>query len=632
MIEHNDLPSAALLLWEQGFHVIPLGSPNEIPPDNHVKRCHGDMQDAMEKWPKTPRIGWRKYQTTPPTKEEVEIWWRLWPNANIGLLTGSVIVVDADSKEAVEFIESGNITRSPWRVKTARGEHFYYQRNPSLEIRNSTSPHKIDIRGYGGYVVAPPSVHHCGAVYEWQIDTLYGADSLQDLPILMADDLKAISEYNGTSKGVTLNIDVSGVKPVNRGEQVEEGRRNDAAASLAGHYFAKGLEVERVKSLVQAWNANNKKPLSREEIDTVVESIARTAMAKMDKDERPDPDSLTAKKSSLFFHNFGELQNNPPVKPDDLWGHRILFSNSRILIAGAPKIGKTYFNMELAVKLAINGEMLGWQTGKPCKIAYLNAEVLDYFVKERIEEITNKLNDKQKQMVQANLFITGRIEIDLLSTAAFYALFDEIERIKPDVIIVDPLANVHSANEDKSTEVLRVLNRLSTLADINKSAIVLAHHVRKGQVNGTNIDPFDAIRGSGALRGWADTNIMLYYADNMIMSAYQVRNGPSPDPRPIYFDHKNGYWREGTQSINIDMENSGNNERAKFCYELLANNPEGLSRDDLASILRKELDISARTIDRTMSAVLRDKRIASRQVGREKIYYLKSKKGKTNGN
>lgn len=624
--ENSDLKEAALALWDQGFHVIPLGTPNERPPDNHIKRCNGDLAEAMEKWPKTPRIGWKKYQTQAPTREEIEMWWRLWPQANIGLLTGSVIVVDADSKEAVEFVESGQITRTPWVVKTAKGAHFYYQRNPTIEIRNSASKQRLDVRGYGGYVVAPPSVHATGVIYEWEIDKLYGADSIHELPLLMADDLQKITTHNNQGAGVVLNFDANDQKPVPRGQTVDVGERNNMAASLAGRYIANGIPVAKVLQLVKAWNNNNATPLSDTEIETVVESIAKTHQLNTQSlDGRPDPNSLiTNNTHTLFsFQNVGNLNKQTIEQPLELWGERLLFSSARMLIAGAPKIGKTNFNLELAIRLTTGGNMLGWSTAGPCRVAYLNAEVMTYYMRERISVITDHLSEKEKELVNANLFVTGRTDLDLLSASAFYAVFDEIERIKPDVIIFDPLINLHSAKENDSSEMMNVFGRLDLLADINKSALIIAHHVSKGVVGTRGHDPFDAIRGSGALRGWADTNIMLYRSDDMVMSAYEVRNGPCPDPMPIWFDRDSGQWKEGTEFINPENFDDVCIQRIDYVCELLAHQYTALSREEVIKKLMKQFKISYRSSERSLSEIMNDSRIESFRKGRERYVKLK---------
>jgi hypothetical protein len=55
---------------------------------------------------------------------------------------------------------------------TAKGRHRLY-RHPGTDTRNTTALHGVaglDVRGDGGYIVAAPSVHPSGVVYEWEND------------------------------------------------------------------------------------------------------------------------------------------------------------------------------------------------------------------------------------------------------------------------------------------------------------------------------------------------------------------------------------------------------------------------------------------------------------------------------
>ena len=69
------------------------------------------------------------------------------PGANWAAITGiTFVVLDCDSEEAVKFVESGQVTRSPLKQKTPRGGyHYFYQINEGLNVRNMTG--KLDVRG-----------------------------------------------------------------------------------------------------------------------------------------------------------------------------------------------------------------------------------------------------------------------------------------------------------------------------------------------------------------------------------------------------------------------------------------------------------------------------------------------------
>jgi putative DNA primase/helicase len=103
-------------------------------------------------------------------------WWSKFPDANVAIATGKesrLVVVDIDGPEgeaALAELEKlhGPIPRTV-QVGTARGRHLHFSYPPGVERIKSSSRQdlKIDIRGDGGYVVAPPSVHHSGKSYEF---------------------------------------------------------------------------------------------------------------------------------------------------------------------------------------------------------------------------------------------------------------------------------------------------------------------------------------------------------------------------------------------------------------------------------------------------------------------------------
>ncbi|MGI0120303.1 bifunctional DNA primase/polymerase [Zooshikella sp. RANM57] len=268
-------------LAEQGFTIIPLGSPFEKITEFFInERCNGDRDKAKKQWPKAPLINWRQYQDKNPTDAEIEAWTQRWPQANYGIITGkSVVVVDADSLEAVTFMESGKVGRTPWKVKTSKGKHYYFQYDDKVAIRNSSNTKtKIDIRGEGGYVVAPGSVHYTGVVYEWELDASWPINSIHDLPFLSHEDIAAIKAFNVEEKPVgNFGFSASAYASTKHdGSPVLEGGRNNAAASLAGQYITAGYDLKTVTQLVSQWNSTNQVPLPEAELNTTVASVALT--------------------------------------------------------------------------------------------------------------------------------------------------------------------------------------------------------------------------------------------------------------------------------------------------------------------------------------------------------------------
>jgi hypothetical protein len=112
---------------------------------------------------KVPLIPWKEFQTRKATEQEVEEWWTKWPEANIGLVTGKIsnlAVIDIEKGGDISpFPETDTVTTG------GGGWHLYYVYVEGVENKTRIFP-LTDIRGEGGYVVAPPSVHSSGKKYE----------------------------------------------------------------------------------------------------------------------------------------------------------------------------------------------------------------------------------------------------------------------------------------------------------------------------------------------------------------------------------------------------------------------------------------------------------------------------------
>lgn len=103
---------------------------------------------------------------------QLATWWARWPEANIGLATGDgLMVLDVDGPEGRAFLEDKALLPETLRARTGRvdgGEHWYFLVPDGVEVRNRAKVAPgLDVRGDGGYVIAPPSLHASGARYEW---------------------------------------------------------------------------------------------------------------------------------------------------------------------------------------------------------------------------------------------------------------------------------------------------------------------------------------------------------------------------------------------------------------------------------------------------------------------------------
>ena len=125
---------------------------------------------------KVPALPWRAYQTRFPTDDELVQWFGAAP-MNLAIVTGAisgVVAIDADDRAAVRVVVR-RLPYTPWQTATARGYHLFY-RHPGVPVANRAKLETpdgrlaIDVRGDGGYVIAPGSMHASGITYQFAGD------------------------------------------------------------------------------------------------------------------------------------------------------------------------------------------------------------------------------------------------------------------------------------------------------------------------------------------------------------------------------------------------------------------------------------------------------------------------------
>jgi hypothetical protein len=202
-------------------------------------------------------------------------WWSARPDANIGIATGrGLIVIDIDPRhggdESLREAERQHGALPPtWRVSTGGGgSHLYFAAAANSAIKNSAGllGHGLDIRGRGGYVVAPPSRHISGRHYAWESAPQHA--ELRPLPTWLSALLEQPKPATTAAPSETWRALVR--------DGVSEGKRNDAVARLAGHLLRRYVDPHVTLELLAAWNdVRCVPPLSSDELRRTVDSIAR---------------------------------------------------------------------------------------------------------------------------------------------------------------------------------------------------------------------------------------------------------------------------------------------------------------------------------------------------------------------
>jgi len=225
---------------------------------------------------KRPLLPWQPLQRTPPTEAQIQGWFRRWPQANIGIVTGAIsglVVIDIDPQhdgdESLTRLERehGPLPHTVEAITGGGGRHLYFA-HPGGQARNKAGlAAGIDLRGDGGYVVAPPSIHPSGRAYIWEVSHHPDETTLAPLPYWLLQRVIDGSPRLGHPLAHWRELAHHGAA---------EGARNSTIASFAGHLLWHGVDPEVALELLACWNATRcRPPLPEDELVRVVESIAR---------------------------------------------------------------------------------------------------------------------------------------------------------------------------------------------------------------------------------------------------------------------------------------------------------------------------------------------------------------------
>lgn len=255
---------------------------------------------------KLPRVEWKKYQRERPNQERLASWFAGRPQ-NYFVVCGvlsRLLVVDIENTASLQWWRDrlGEVVDRTCAVRTGRpsgeGLHLWFRLPEGLEPERcprNRSHHEgeiqWDIRGQGGGVLAPPSIHESGAVYSFVEGR--GPDAIADCP----PELLALGVRGpqAGSKGAGA-AGASGGSPAGGGglgsaprsllahllaNPPVEGGRNDWLARVAGHYAkAHSRMRDLYETEVRRAAAMLEPALPDFEVDKVLESIWQSEQEK----------------------------------------------------------------------------------------------------------------------------------------------------------------------------------------------------------------------------------------------------------------------------------------------------------------------------------------------------------------
>ncbi len=433
---------------------------------------------------KHPMIQWDHYKTSRATVEEVKAWvYNEGEDSNVGIITGAIsglVVVDADGPSAIAELERRGI-RSPLCVRTSKGLHLYFA-HPGVEVKNAvriagSKEEGIDIRGDGGLVVAPPSVHASGRIYQW-----------------MGNPMAALPVYNPAWFGGAA---APRNEPGWMGAALLElgaGNRNATFAKLAGKLYREGWKADAIYAMLSAHADRVAFPL--DELQIVVQSVGRY---------HPTQPTGTMSMAEILAYDKEVEWIVPGVFP----------KQGTCIIGGPPKIGKTWALLDLGIAIAGGVNWMGTFPVKQGSVLYIDEESAPQLLKYRLR----KLLSGKKGMLPGNLPIKFRVGkgLNFSDPESRGQLVRELREDTPAVIIIDSLVRVHRAAENSADEMKLVFAEVKKIVDEFGLTVIFADHVSKQALSSDPKDQHDPtsadLRGSNEKGAFCDSILNIYKKD-----------------------------------------------------------------------------------------------------------------------
>lgn len=245
---------------------------------------------------KRPLIRWQEYQQKRANKRQIRKWWSQWPNANVGIVTGSIsgiMVVDVDSQTGHDTLNNylpENLL-TPVVNTPSGGWHYYFRYKKGLVNRARTIT-DCDVRTDGGYIVAPGSCGKNGLAYSWLKNLDLHEVEPTEMPESLFSVLKNGSHCQNSSPSEQIKDNMhlkEGCREerrsdtndlVNNGQQMStfdnilfaKGGRDEALFHLANNLVKSGMPIANIQEYMHFFGSHCSPPFPKKEIQTKIQS------------------------------------------------------------------------------------------------------------------------------------------------------------------------------------------------------------------------------------------------------------------------------------------------------------------------------------------------------------------------
>jgi replicative DNA helicase len=430
-------------------------------------------------------------------RSQIDEWWAQRPNANIGLATQGLIVIDVDSGStwlSEDKDRADELAAAPLSLTANGGQQYVFRQPAETHWRNTAGrlADRVDTRGDGGYIVVPPSILQGGRRYRWdegrELDQPY--DQLPEPPHWLCRELDALAtetrlnSRNETPRSPSTSPTVARVATGSTvANAIPSGQRNATLARLAGTMRRVGMSRSEILAALERANSERcSPPLNPPEVDRVADSVARY-----------EPDQISVALVENHWEQMRESDSGPRftgVTSAELDANEysleylipgLLVRGQPGVIAGPKKTLKTNISVDLAISLGQCEPFLGAHpVATASRVGLMSGESGAATIQETARRIATS---KGLRLAECDNVIWS-FEVPQLGQAEqIRALKAFIEAHRLDVLILDPTYLMMLGLGENAGNLFIVgsyLKSLGELAQETGCTPLLCHHLKKG--------------------------------------------------------------------------------------------------------------------------------------------------------
>jgi hypothetical protein len=389
---------------------------------------------------------------------------------------------------------------------------LYFKHSGETNSASKIAEH-VDVRGEGGFVVAPPSI--VGS-HLYRFLVLPNSSRLQPFPQELLNAERHIVSGIGGKSNDWLSQALEGIR---------EGNRNDTFAKLVGRLHRDKHSPSNILALLRPHAELHAFPIG--ELENVIQSVTRY-------------ENESGQRTSYEIHaQEGKAENLEKflegVEKVN-WIVPGLIANSSIgFAAGLPESLKTWILIDLAIECARGGSWLGNKVNKN-RVLFIDQERFIGETRRRFKKMLKGKNISVDEDINRNLIVQVGSSIRLNLDVSFDAFRKKLSDIRPDLIIVDSFATFSTVAENDRQEVQKVIERIKQLRQEFGCTVLMIDHENKSVLSPDNVgktpDAYSMI-GSVGKPAAAELVLTVRKETDSSVTIYNTKNSLAPSVAPI---------------------------------------------------------------------------------------------------